>query len=64
VAWVLQNQNVAAAIIGASRPEQVLENVKASGIKLETEVMQAIDAVIGIHAESDPRLTISPNPRA
>ncbi len=31
VAWVLQNANVAAAIIGASRPEQVAENVKASG---------------------------------
>ena len=32
VAWVLQNDNVAAAIIGASRPEQVTENVKASGV--------------------------------
>ncbi len=64
VAWVLQNQNVAAAIIGASHPEQVFENVKASGVKLEAEVMQAIDEVIGAHVESDPRLTISPNPRA
>lgn len=64
VAWVLQNQNVAAAIIGASRPEQVFENVKASGVKLEAEIMQAIDDVILTHAESDPRFTISPNPRA
>ena len=35
VAWVLQNDNVAAAIIGASRPEQVGENVKAAGVKLD-----------------------------
>ena len=34
VAWVLQNDNVAAAIIGASRPEQVAENVKASGVEI------------------------------
>ena len=32
VAWVLQNDNVAAAIVGASRPEQVAENVKAAGV--------------------------------
>ncbi len=35
VAWVLQNPNVAAALVGASRPEQVAENVKAAGVKLE-----------------------------
>ena len=34
VAWVLQNDNVAAAIVGASRPEQVAENVKAAGVQL------------------------------
>src|SRR4029453_7066055 len=43
VAWVLQNPNISAAIIGASRPEQVTENVKASGVRLEPELMQAID---------------------
>ncbi len=32
VAWVLQNDNVAAALVGASRPEQVVENVKAAGV--------------------------------
>ena len=35
VAWVLQNDNVATAIIGASRPEQVHDNVKAAGVKLD-----------------------------
>jgi aryl-alcohol dehydrogenase-like predicted oxidoreductase len=46
VAWVLQNQNVASAIIGASRPEQVAENVKAAGVKLEADLMRAIDTVL------------------
>ena len=40
VAWVLQNDNVAAAIVGATRPEQVAENAKASGVKLSDEVMR------------------------
>src|SRR4051812_41250452 len=43
VAWVLQNPNVAAALVGASRPEQVAENVKASGVKLDADVMERID---------------------
>ena len=64
VAWVLQNQNIAAAIIGASRPEHVIENVKASGVKLDDDVMKQIDDVVLGFAETDPRLTISPNPRA
>ncbi|MFF3132058.1 aldo/keto reductase family protein [Streptomyces mirabilis] len=46
VAWVLQNSNVSAAIIGASRPEQVTENVKAAGVKLEADLMRAIDTVL------------------
>ena len=41
VAWVLQNPNVAAALVGASRPEQVGENVKAAGVTLEPELMAA-----------------------
>jgi aryl-alcohol dehydrogenase-like predicted oxidoreductase len=60
VAWVLQNPNVASAIIGASRPEQVHENVKAAGVKLEPELMTAIDeALLGV-VEGDPTLTRSP----
>jgi aryl-alcohol dehydrogenase-like predicted oxidoreductase len=47
VAWVLQNPNVASAIIGASRPEQVAENVKASGVKIPAELMARIDEVLG-----------------
>ena len=54
IAWVLQNQNVASAIIGASRPEQVTENVKAAGVKLSSDVMQAIDDIILDVAERSP----------
>ncbi len=64
VAWVLQNDNVSSAIIGASRPEQVVENVKAAGVVLEPELLDAIDIVLGDVVETDPRLTVSPNPRA
>ena len=57
VAWVLQNPNVSAAIIGASRPEQVVENVKASGVRLEPAVMSRIDEVLGDVVERDPART-------
>lgn len=60
VAWVLQNPNVSAAIIGASRPEQVTENVKASGVTLDADVMAAIDAIVGPVAVTDPAETKSP----
>ncbi|HKN97144.1 MAG TPA: aldo/keto reductase family protein [Pseudonocardiaceae bacterium] len=60
VAWVLQNPNVASAIIGASRPEQVVDNVKAAGVKLPDEVMAKIDDVLGDVVEYDPRRTQSP----
>jgi len=60
VAWVLQNPNVASAIIGASRPEQVVENVKAAGVKLDTELLKKIDDVLGDVVETDPRLTQTP----
>ena len=60
IAWVLHNPNVASAIIGASRPEQVAENVKASGIKLSDDVLQRIDDVLGDVVETDPRKTTSP----
>jgi aryl-alcohol dehydrogenase-like predicted oxidoreductase len=63
VAWVLQNPNVAAAIIGASRPEQVTNNVKAVGVKLPEEVMHKIDAVLAPVAETDPAKTTVPDGR-
>ncbi|MHB0929217.1 MAG: aldo/keto reductase family protein [Candidatus Nanopelagicales bacterium] len=63
LAWVLQNDNVSSAIMGATRPEQVHENVKASGVKLSSDVMAAIDAALAPVAITDPELTIAPNPR-
>jgi voltage-dependent potassium channel beta subunit len=63
VAWVLQNGNVSAAIIGASRPEQVSDNVKASGVVLEPATLKAIDDVVGPVVESDPAKTQSPPSR-
>jgi len=54
VAWVLQNDNVASAIIGASRPEQVRENVKASGVVLEPALLARIDeALAGVIVHED-----------
>ena len=46
LAWVLQEDNVASAIIGASRPEQVSENCRASGVVIHADVMKAIDAAL------------------
>ncbi|HLR85090.1 MAG TPA: aldo/keto reductase, partial [Nocardioidaceae bacterium] len=63
VAWVLQNANVSAAIIGASRPEQVSENVKAAGVRLERAVLDAIDDALGSVVVRDPELTRSPETR-
>lgn len=63
VAWVLQNPSVSSAIIGASRPEQVTENVKAAGVKLDEATMTAIDGVVGDVAERDPAKTQSPSRR-
>jgi len=57
VAWVLQNDNVAAALVGASRPEQVTENVKAAGVRIPVELMKRIDEVLGDVPETDPGLT-------
>ncbi len=47
LAWVLREQNVASAIIGASRPEQVADNAAASGRTLSDDVLAEIDAVLG-----------------
>jgi aryl-alcohol dehydrogenase-like predicted oxidoreductase len=64
IAWVLQNQNVAAAIMGATKPAQVKENVKASGVKLSSDAMSAIDKVLGNLPERDATLDRTPRPRA
>jgi aryl-alcohol dehydrogenase-like predicted oxidoreductase len=63
IAWVLQNDNVATALVGASRPEQVAENVKASGVKIPAELMSRIDDALGGVVERDPAKTVSPAER-
>jgi aryl-alcohol dehydrogenase-like predicted oxidoreductase len=63
VAWVLQNPNVAAAIIGASRPGQVKENVAAVGVKLEPELLARIDEVLGDAVNTDPTWTSRRSPK-
>ena len=63
VAWVLQNQNVSSAIVGASRPEQVSENVKAAGVVIEPELMAKIDDVVGDIAYRDASFNASPEKR-
>jgi aryl-alcohol dehydrogenase-like predicted oxidoreductase len=60
IAWVLQNDNVASAIVGASRPEQVEDNVAASGVTLDADVLKRIDDVLGDAVRRDPAETKSP----
>ena len=63
IAWVLQNDNVAAALVGASRPEQVADNVKAAGVKLDADVMKRIDDALGSVVISDPAKTAEGAPK-
>ena len=63
ISWVLQNPNVASALVGASRPEQISSNVAAAGVTLDSATMESIDAVLGHLAQDDPALTKSPEQR-
>ena len=63
VAWVLQNSNVATAIIGASRPEQVHDNAKAAGVRLPDEVLTRIDEILDPVVERDPARTSKASPK-
>jgi aryl-alcohol dehydrogenase-like predicted oxidoreductase len=63
IAWVLQNPNVSSAIIGATRPEQVEENAKAAGVRLDAGMLKAIDEVLDPIVERDPERTESPAQR-
>ena len=63
IAWTLQNPSVSAAIIGATRPEQVRENVKASGVRLDAELLRRIDDILGPVIVRDPANTASPEKR-
>ncbi|CAB4626765.1 unannotated protein [freshwater metagenome] len=63
LAWVLQNLNISSAIIGASKPEQVVDNVKAVGVEIPIETMKKIDQVLNSFIVSDPDETKSPPSR-
>jgi aryl-alcohol dehydrogenase-like predicted oxidoreductase len=63
LAWVLQNDNVSSAIVGASRPEQIAENVKALDLDLEPDFVAAIEKVLEPTTLFDPAFTFSPDPR-
>jgi len=63
IAWVLQNSNVSAAIVGATRPEQVTHNAAASGVRLDDDVLKRIDEALDGVVLADPKLTFSPRPR-
>ena len=64
LAWTLANPQVSSVIMGATKPSQVKENAKASGIKLDAATMKAIDQSLGNLPERDPAKNESPNPRA
>ncbi|MFF2486557.1 aldo/keto reductase family protein [Microbacterium sp. NPDC058062] len=63
IAWVLQNKNVASALVGASRPEQLAETVKASGVVLDADTLAAIDTALGDVVFSDPEDTYTVSPK-
>jgi aryl-alcohol dehydrogenase-like predicted oxidoreductase len=62
VAWVLQNPNNSAAITGATRPEQVTENVKAAGVRLDPDQLSQIDKILDDVVERDPSKTLDQTP--
>ena len=64
LAWVLQNQNVSSAIVGASRPEQIAENVKALEVDLEPDFVEALEKALEPATLFDPGFTFSPPSRA
>lgn len=64
IAWVLANDNVATALVGASRPEQVTDNVKASGVTIPPELLTRIDEVLAGVVTDDPALTAQSSPKA
>ena len=64
IAWVLQNPNIAAALVGASRPEQLADTVKASGVTLDADPLAAIDTALGDAVFADPENTYEVSPKA
>jgi aryl-alcohol dehydrogenase-like predicted oxidoreductase len=55
LAWVLRQENVASAIIGATKPEQVHANAEAAGVELSQDVLDAIDEALGDLPVTEPR---------
>ncbi|MEC3982461.1 aldo/keto reductase [Amycolatopsis sp. H20-H5] len=60
LAWTLQNETVASALVGASTPAQVTENAKAAGTTLDFDALTRVDQLLGSFIQTDPRLTWSP----
>ncbi|RLK46696.1 aryl-alcohol dehydrogenase-like predicted oxidoreductase [Microbacterium telephonicum] len=64
LAWVLHNPNIAAALVGASRPEQLEDTVKASEITLDDAAYEAVNAALSGVAEIDPEKTYEVSPKS
>lgn len=62
VAWVLRNPDITAAIVGASRPEQITETAAASGVLLDAEILTRIDQALAPVVEHDPARTLAHTP--
>ena len=65
IAWVLQNPGVASALVGASRPEQLADTVRASGVTLDADTLAAIDRALGdaVYRDAEDTYTVSPPTR-
>jgi aryl-alcohol dehydrogenase-like predicted oxidoreductase len=63
IAWVLSNPNVAGALVGASRPGQIVESVKALDVFLDETTLGAIDAAVGHVVRDDPSMVSVPQGR-
>ncbi len=63
IAWVLQNSSVSAAIVGATRPEQIKDNVGAAGVRLDASLIGKIDNMLAGVITRDPSRTESPRKR-
>jgi aryl-alcohol dehydrogenase-like predicted oxidoreductase len=60
LAWALQHETVASVVVGAGTPEQVTENAKAAGVRLDLDVLTRVDHLLGSFVQTDPRLVWSP----
>jgi aryl-alcohol dehydrogenase-like predicted oxidoreductase len=63
LAWVLQNQNVAGAIVGATSPEQISSNIGAVGVVIPEEIMNKVTEILKPVIVSDPKETRAPEAR-